>query len=107
MFFVALIEFRNKHGRNPSISHKAEDIKSLRSIKEDVFNLYQVDGSKCRSTDEILDIIFGEVVPVCAVLGGVIAQEVIKAVSRKEVPINNIFLFDPITYDGKEESVGV
>ncbi|KAJ8916730.1 hypothetical protein NQ315_013934 [Exocentrus adspersus] len=109
LFFLmlALIEFRNKYGRNPSVSHKADDIKALQSIKEDIFNLYHVDGTKSKLTDDIFDIIFGEVVPVCAVLGGVIAQEVIKAVSHKEVPINNIFLFDPITYDGKEETVGV
>ncbi|KAJ8950495.1 hypothetical protein NQ318_015239, partial [Aromia moschata] len=103
---LTLIEFRNRHGRNPSILHKSEDIESLQAIKKDVFDLYRVDSSKSKLTDDIFEIIFGEVVPVCAVVGGVIAQEVIKAVSHKEVPINNIFLFDPITYDGKEETVG-
>ncbi|KAJ8984071.1 hypothetical protein NQ317_006569 [Molorchus minor] len=104
---LTLIEFRNKHGRNPSIQNKAEDIELLQSIKKDVFDLYRVDASKSKLTCETFNLIFGEVVPVCAVLGGVIAQEVIKAVSHKEVPINNVFLLDPITFDGKEETVGV
>lgn len=65
-----------------------------------------MDSAKSKLTDDVFDIIFDQVVPVCAVLGGVIAQDVIKAVSHKEVPVNNVFLFDPITYTGKEETVG-
>ncbi|VEN34947.1 unnamed protein product [Callosobruchus maculatus] len=109
LFYVmlALIEFRNRHNRNPTTSTKKEDIESLEKIKSEIFSLYQVDESKSKLSKDIFDIIFGEVVPICAVLGGVIAQEVIKAVSNKEVPINNVFLFDPIMYDGKEETVGV
>lgn len=57
--------------------------------------------------DEIYDHIFGVIPPVCAVLGGVIAQEIIKALSHKEATINNVFLFDPLTYAGKELTVGV
>lgn len=56
-------------------------------------------------SDNLFELVFGEVVPVCAVLGGVIAQEVIKGVSQREVPINNVFLFDPVTYCGKEETI--
>nr|CAH7737592.1 unnamed protein product [Callosobruchus chinensis] len=109
LFYVmlALIEFRNRHSRSPMASTKKEDIESLEKIKSEIFSLYQVDESKSKLSKDIFDFTFGEVVPICAVLGGVIAQEVIKAVSNKEVPINNVFLFDPIMYDGKEETVGV
>ncbi|XP_074025647.1 SUMO1 activating enzyme subunit 1 [Leptinotarsa decemlineata] len=108
LFFLmlTLIEFRNKHNRHPLVSSKVEDIKSLQAIRKDVFELYQVDQSKSSLFDDLFEIIFDEVVPVCAILGGVIAQEAIKAVSHKEVPINNVFLFDPISYDGKEETIG-
>lgn len=106
-FFLMLIllEFRNATGRNPQIATKDEDLKLLKSIKKDVFGLYEVDESKLKE-NTIFNLVFGEVVPVCAILGGVIAQEVIKAVSHKEVTINNVFLFDPVTYNGKEETVG-
>lgn len=100
-----MIEFRNRHERHPAIATKKEDIASLQEIKNEIFELYQVDVGKSKLDDSIFDLVFDQVVPVCAVLGGVIAQEVIKAVSHKEVPINNVFLFDPVTYDGKEETV--
>ncbi|CAH0557956.1 unnamed protein product [Brassicogethes aeneus] len=106
LFFVmlTLIEFRNRHNRNPSITTKNEDLKSLQEIKSEIFQVYDIDPAKVN--DDIFDLIFGEVVPACAAVGGVIAQEVIKAVSQKEVPIHNVFLFDPITYNGTEECVG-
>lgn len=78
----------------------------LKEIKSEIYELYQVDPNKTKLEEAIFDIIFDQVVPVCAILGGVIAQEVIKAVSHKEVPINNVFLLDPMTYDGKEETIG-
>lgn len=108
LFFLmlALMEFRNKNNRNPTESSYEEDLKSLNSIKNEVYELYQVDESKSKLPADILEQVFDEFAPVCAIIGGVIAQEVIKAVSHKEVPINNVFLFDPITYDGKEETVG-
>lgn len=98
-----MVEFRKEHGRNPDITKKADDIKTIKSITSKVADFYKVTNLKL---DDLYDLIFGEVVPVCAILGGVIAQEVIKAVSQKEVPINNTFLFDPVTYSGTELSVG-
>ncbi|XP_072376456.1 SUMO-activating enzyme subunit 1 [Diabrotica undecimpunctata] len=108
LFYLVLIllEFRNRVERNPDPSNEQDDIKTLQKIKNDIFELYQVDELKSKLTDSHFDLIFSEIGPVCAILGGVIAQEVIKAVSHKEVPINNMFLFDPITYDGTEENVG-
>lgn len=32
--------------------------------------------------------------PVCAILGGILAQEVIKVVSGKDLPIKNWFVFN-------------
>ncbi|KAL3282154.1 hypothetical protein HHI36_005349 [Cryptolaemus montrouzieri] len=101
---LVLLEFRNVHGRNPEISTKTDDIIELKSIKKSIVELYKVSSNVYE--DSLFEQIFGEVVPVCAILGGVIAQEVIKAVSHKEITINNIFLFDPVTFNGKEECVG-
>lgn len=101
---LTLLEFRDRQERNPDISNKEKDIKVLQEIKSEILDLYGIDQEKL--DDGLLELVFGEVVPVCAILGGVIAQEVIKAVSLKEAPINNVFLFDPLTYSGKEETVG-
>jgi len=41
-----------------------------------------------------------ELAPVCAVVGGMVANEVIKVISGKERPINNTFFFDGKSCDG-------
>ncbi|PKI60458.1 hypothetical protein CRG98_019112 [Punica granatum] len=41
----------------------------------------------------------GEFPPVCAILGGILGQEVIKAISGKGDPLKNFFFFD--AFDGK------
>lgn len=104
LIFSVLLEFRNHNARNPEISTKDEDIEKLKIIKKSIVDLYNVNENVFH--DSLFDQVFGEVVPVCAILGGVIAQEVIKAVSHKEITINNVFLLDPLTFNGKEECVG-
>ena len=50
---------------------------------------------------------FGEMSPASAVLGGVLAQEIIKAVSHKDLPIRNFFFFNGATdRAGLVESIG-
>lgn len=97
------MEFRNRYGKNPSLQKMEEDIKKLKELKIEIFNLFQISSDKLN--DEVFGLLFGELVTVCSIVGGVIAQEVIKAVSHKEVPINNVFLFNPLTYGGQEEIV--
>ena len=43
---------------------------------------------------------------VCAVVGGVIANEIIKIISGKERPINNAFLFDALSGEGVVQRLG-
>ncbi|XP_017784327.1 PREDICTED: SUMO-activating enzyme subunit 1 [Nicrophorus vespilloides] len=100
---LALLQFRDKFNRDPMMESKEEDVKELKAIKDDILKLYQVNPDKFK--EEVFDLIFGEVVPVCSIVGGVMAQEAIKAVSGKEVPINNVFLLDPFNYSGREENV--
>lgn len=99
---LALLQFRNKFGRDPEDA--SSDVESLKKITAEILDLYQVSADKL--SDEVFGLIYGEIVSVCSVVGGVISQEVIKAVSHKEIPINNVFLFDPFTYRGVEETVG-
>lgn len=49
---------------------------------------------------------FGQVSPVCAILGGVLAQEIIKAVSQKDPPHNNFFFFTSEDSAGVVECIG-
>ncbi|KAI9506601.1 SUMO-activating enzyme subunit 1, partial [Coemansia spiralis] len=41
-----------------------------------------------------------EFVPCAAVIGGTLAQEVLKVATRKDMPVNNWFIYDAITGDG-------
>mmetsp|Transcript_5076 Transcript_5076/g.11087 ORF Transcript_5076/g.11087 Transcript_5076/m.11087 type:complete len:331 (-) Transcript_5076:873-1865(-) len=41
-----------------------------------------------------------EVSPVCAVLGGIVGQELIKSISGKDEPVKNFFFFDGLTGNG-------
>ncbi|RZC32011.1 SUMO-activating enzyme subunit 1 [Asbolus verrucosus] len=100
---LTLLEFKKQHHRDPDYEKKNEDIEKLKIIAADIIELYNFTNL---NMDSLYELLFGELIPVCAIVGGVMAQEVIKAVSHKEVTINNIFLFDPITYSGKELTVG-
>ncbi|KAM3570119.1 hypothetical protein VYU27_007816 [Nannochloropsis oceanica] len=42
-----------------------------------------------------------ELSPVCAVIGGILGQEILKAVSRKGEPALNCFLWDGETHEGR------
>ena len=53
-----------------------------------------------KSLAELANVAQADVAPVCAVLGGLIGNEIIKAVSGKGEPINNTLLFDGLTCKG-------
>lgn len=102
---LVLLEFRNRHKRDPFYTKRQEDLVTLKTIWADISKDYEVDSTML--TDEIFGLVFGEVVPICSIVGGIVVQEAIKAVSGKEVPINNVFLLNPLTYYGKEETIGI
>ena len=47
-----------------------------------------------------------ELAPVSAILGGMVGSEVIKIISGKERPINNLFVFNGKTSDGVVQRLG-
>ncbi|RHY35063.1 hypothetical protein DYB32_000469 [Aphanomyces invadans] len=47
-----------------------------------------------------------DVVPVCAIVAGILGQEVIKAISMKDEPLNNYFFFDGATGEGTVRRIG-
>jgi len=44
--------------------------------------------------------------PVCAITGGVLAQEIIKAVSQRDAPHNNFFFYNGIESSGLVDRIG-
>lgn len=83
-----LYSFREIYNRNPSPKTRDEDIKQLEIIRNQFSNEFLVPSSWFLH-------VFSQISPAAAVVGGVLAQEVIKVISGREEPISNIFLFDP------------
>lgn len=104
-FMLVLLEFKSKYKRDLSYNHEQDDIERLQSIWCDISAEYEVDPKML--TGETFELGFGEVVPVCTIIADTVAREVIKGVSGKDVPINNVYLLNPLTYYGREETMGV
>lgn len=93
-----LQEFRNREGRDPHHKSRDEDLAKLHTLRNEL--------AENLVPDSALENVFAQFAPVAAIVGGELAQEVIKAVSQKEAPHNNVFLFDPATCCGFVESIG-
>jgi ubiquitin-like 1-activating enzyme E1 A len=95
-----LQKFREEESRDPLPASRNEDIKKLLAIRDSM-----------SSADQIPDIYFehsfGQIAPSAAILGGSVAQEVIKTVSQKDAPHYNYFFFDPQLSCGYIEAIGV
>jgi ubiquitin-like 1-activating enzyme E1 A len=97
----ALQEFRDTHsGRDPGEEGDREGLTRARAaaaarLRVDS-NLIPENCYKfCRS----------ELSPVCAIVGGVLGQEVIKALSGKDEPYQNCFLYDGVNSTGIVEAL--
>ena len=84
---------------------REEDIEELKKLEIEVIKRLGVDENIIKYKDWHKHV-FGELSPICAIVGGVLAQDVIRAVSAKDTPIRNFFLFDGISCNGVIESIG-
>uniref|UniRef100_A0A1A9X445 SUMO-activating enzyme subunit 1 n=1 Tax=Glossina brevipalpis TaxID=37001 RepID=A0A1A9X445_9MUSC len=95
-----LQKFRDKHNRDPSYLLRQEDIKDMECLAKELINTPF-------AASDMFEYVFSQISPAAAVIGGVLAQEIIKVVTRKEAPHCNVFLFDPETCCGFIETIGV
>lgn len=93
-----LQRFRELSQRDPSYKTREEDIIELIKIRDELSN-DNIVPSSCFTS------VFSQISPTAAVVGGVLAQEVIKVISKKEAPLCNVFLFDPDTCCGFIENI--
>lgn len=99
-----IMEFISLHGRTPGPSHREEDKIELLTIKNALLEKLNVPSDKVGN--QFAGIVFGQLSPVCAIVGGVLAQEIIKAVSQKDLPHNNFFFFSTLDGAGVVECIG-
>jgi len=105
-FFLmhVIFEFEKEMGRAPSPAHRATDLEKLKEVRDKTLADMSVPVEKV--SEEILSLLFCELSPVCAIVGGVLAQEVIKAISNKDAPHNNFFFYNPVESCGVVETIG-
>nr|XP_015196150.1 PREDICTED: SUMO-activating enzyme subunit 1 [Lepisosteus oculatus] len=87
-----LLKFRTDKGRDPHPESFADDSQLLLQIRDDVLDSLGL-GTEL-VPDEFVSYCFSEMSPVCAVLGGVLGQEIVKALSQRDAPHKNFFFFD-------------
>ncbi|CAL5373041.1 unnamed protein product [Camellia sinensis] len=99
-FAMRVIEqFEEAEGRDPGQTSK-DDLPKVLKLRKELFEAQSLNESLI--PDSLLERLVScttEFPPVCAVIGGILGQEVIKAISGKGDPLKNFFFFDAI--DGK------
>jgi len=105
-FFLlqVMFAFQTEVGRPPSPSSRAEDLEKLKEVRNKTLESMSVPVTKI--TDEYLSLLFSELSPVCAIVGGVMGQEIIKTISNKDAPHNNFFFYNPVDSCGVVETIG-
>ncbi|XP_039496078.1 SUMO-activating enzyme subunit 1 [Drosophila santomea] len=99
VFLLSVLQkFRTAHQRDPSYKTRDADLELLRGIRDELL-------PNSILSDEALGLIFAQISPAVAVVGGVVAQEVIKVVTKVEAPHRNLFVFDPETCAGYVETI--
>lgn len=99
-----LLKFRSQVHRNPQPATRIEDIEVLKKLRD--VELAEISVPLGKVPDQCFQSVFSQLSPVCAIVGGVLAQEVIKTVSQKGTPHNNMFFFNPENSSGKVMCLG-
>lgn len=93
-----LQKFRDAMGRDPLPANRDNDIKELLAIRDDISDSSLV-------TNDYFEHVFAQFSPTAAILGGELAQEIIKTISQKDAPHFNYFFFDTQSSCGFIESI--
>lgn len=111
---IAMIEFYSKYkhlplrGTSDSAEQHQQDLSRLNEIVASMKDTLQLDEVIFKKLDpEWSKHITGSLSPVCAVVGGVAGQDMIRTLSGKDIPICNTFSFDGIEMSGAIERLGI
>lgn len=102
--FQVIMKFHTDKGRDPQPSSFQEDCEVLLQIRNDLLESLGVNPDLL--PEDFASYCFSEMAPVCAVVGGVLGQEVVKALSQRDSPHNNFFFFDGLKSSGIVDCLG-
>ncbi|CAB1348726.1 unnamed protein product [Coregonus sp. 'balchen'] len=98
-----LLKFRTDKGRDPHPQSFKADATLLRQIRDDALEAMGLSSELL--PHDFVRYCFSEMAPVCAVVGGVLGQEVVKAISQRDAPHKNFF-FDGMKGSGVVDYFG-
>uniref|UniRef100_A0A673ZVB0 SUMO-activating enzyme subunit 1 n=1 Tax=Salmo trutta TaxID=8032 RepID=A0A673ZVB0_SALTR len=101
---TVLLKFRTDKGRDPHPESFEADATLLRQIRDDVLETMGLSSELL--PHDFVSYCFSEMAPVCAVVGGVLGQEVVKALSQRDAPHKNFFFFDGMKGSGVVDYFG-
>ncbi|KAE9467587.1 hypothetical protein C3L33_00513, partial [Rhododendron williamsianum] len=103
--FAVVEMFEEAEGRNPGQT-SIDDLPKVLKLRKDVLEKHSLNESLIpASLLERLVAGTREFPPVCAIIGGILGQEVIKAISGKGDPFKNFFFFDATDGKGVMEDI--
>lgn len=98
LFVEAFLKFQQKNKRKP-VPQSAADAAEVVAIANEL-NKALGEGAIEKVNEQLLSTLTktsaGDISPMCAFFGGIIAQEIIKATSAKYTPVNQWFYFDAL-----------
>ncbi|XP_072163927.1 SUMO-activating enzyme subunit 1-like [Diadema setosum] len=105
IFFIlrALFMFHSKFGRKLQPVSAENDRTELQRLHNEAFNEMGLKSDVI--TTDYTEYCTGELGPTCAIVGGIIGQEMIKAASGRDAPLNNFFLYDGVESVGMVDSI--
>lgn len=107
---IAMIKFFDQCKRLPRRDDDSIDQKDLETLKE----LFSATCEAYKAPEKLLkrlshdwtDHVTSSMSPVCAVIGGLAGQDIIRVLSGKDIPIYNTFAFDGLSINGSVTKVG-
>ena len=113
VYFITqtMFKFYEKFNRFPSIDSKEQDISELKDLQSSV--IQQLDLSENHTISEKLNTekwwnnIFGEISPVCSIIGGIVGQDILRTISEKDTPLRNFVFFNGIKCNAFIENIGI
>nr|XP_054759524.1 SUMO-activating enzyme subunit 1-like [Lytechinus pictus] len=96
VFFIlrVLFKFHDEFGRKPKAESLENDGTELERLHNEVFTELGLKTDLIESN--YTQYCTGELGPTCAIVGGIMGQEIIKAASGRDAPLDNFFLYDGV-----------
>lgn len=108
---VAMLKFYSKYKHLPQVEDcqsREDDLRKFNDIIRNLEEHSKIPAYVMKKLDEDWPkCIYGSLSPICAILGGVAGQDMIRALSNKDIPIFNFFSLDGINMSGSVAKLGI